>query len=208
LPDVARIDLSDRDPRIAQTRIRAACDVTNPLVGPEGAARVYGPQKGASVDDVETLDAGLANLARCVRDTLSIDLAQMPGAGAAGGLAGGLVAFANARIENGVDLVAEAVGLRKRLSGADLCITGEGRLDASTRFGKTPFAVARAAGEHAVDTLCVAGSVADPQGARTFTQVASLTGPDVSLEAAIAQAPALLKKRTAEALQRYLAPKN
>ncbi len=204
LAEVARIDLSDRDERIQHVRIRAACDVSNPFLGPDGAANVYAPQKGAGPDDVETLEAGMTRLARCIKEQLAIDLADMPGAGAAGGLAGGLVAFANARIENGVDLVAEAVGLRKRLRGADLCITGEGSLDASTRFGKTPFAVARSAEEHGLATLCVAGSIPVPEAAKPFARAVSLVGQDVTLAQAMGSAQEMIRRRTAEVLLAHL----
>jgi glycerate kinase len=204
LGDIAQIDMSDRDERIASACIRAACDVRNPLTGPDGAARVYAPQKGAAADSVDRLEAALEHFADLIRTQLKIDLADMPGAGAAGGLAGGLVAFAGASIETGVDLVAEAVGLRRRLNGADLCITGEGRLDASTRFGKTPLAVANAASQHDVPTLCIAGSIAPRTPTDAFARAASIVNDAVSLEAAMDAPARMLQLRTAETLKAWM----
>jgi len=134
--EIEAIDLSDRDPRISRVNIRVACDVANPLLGPEGAARTYAPQKGATLEVVEKLEANLTHLAGVIKRELEIDVADVPGGGAAGGLGAGLLAFASATLEEGFATVAEAVGLGRRLSGADLCLTGEGRFDAQTRCGK------------------------------------------------------------------------
>ncbi len=121
-----------------------ACDVANPLCGPSGASAVYGPQKGATPAMVEQLDAALAHFARIIRRDIGRDVADLPGAGAAGGLGAGLVAFAGGTLTPGIDLVIDAVDLRRRLTGADLCLTGEGCLDASSAFGKTAVGVAQA----------------------------------------------------------------
>jgi len=155
--DMAQVQTLDRtamDSRLANTRIEVACDVDNPLVGPEGAAAVYGPQKGATPQQVEQLDAGLQHLA----DVLGIDPAQ-PGFGAAGGLGFGLVAFCGATLRSGVELVLDAVDFDRRVRDADLVITGEGRLDGQSIRGKTCIGVARAAAKHDVPTLALVGSL-------------------------------------------------
>ncbi len=161
LTAIAAIDRHHRDPRIDGLSIAAACDVTNPLTGPDGAAAVYGPQKGASPDQVAQLDAGLANLARVVRRDLGIDMAHVPGSGAAGGLGGGLLAFLGAELKPGIDLVIDAVGLRDQLDDADLVLTAEGRIDAQTRFNKAPAGVARTAKSAGVPCIAICGAVGD-----------------------------------------------
>jgi glycerate kinase len=159
LAKVAEIDLSGRDPRLEDTVIRVACDVDNPFHGPRGAARVFGPQKGAGPEAVERLDAGLAVLAGAVRRATGIDLQELPGSGAAGGAAGGLAALLGAELTPGAPLVLEAVGLAERLRGADLCITGEGRLDETSRAGKAPAAVAAACERAGVPCVALCGEV-------------------------------------------------
>lgn len=156
---VARLDLSGRDPRIAETEIRVACDVDNPFHGPEGAARVFGPQKGADPAAVARLDAGLARLAGVVRAATGVDLQALPGAGAAGGAAGALAALLGARLEPGAPMVLEAMGFAERLEGAALCITGEGRLDATTSAGKAPVAVAAACGAAGIPCVALCGAL-------------------------------------------------
>ena len=120
--------------------IAVACDVTNPLCGPQGASAVYGPQKGATPEMVARLDANLDHFAKIVLRDLGLDLRDLPGAGAAGGLGAGLVAFARGRLQGGVDLVIEAVKLRERLQGAELCLTGEGRWTARAPTARRPSA--------------------------------------------------------------------
>jgi glycerate kinase len=151
---VDRIDLSGRDPRLEGIEILVACDVSNPLCGPEGAARVFGPQKGADAAAVARLDAGLAQYATAVQRATGVDIATIPGAGAAGGAAGGILALLGGMLTPGAALVLGAAGLEDRLEGAELCITGEGRLDAQSMSGKAVSAVAQAA--QAADVPCVA----------------------------------------------------
>jgi glycerate kinase len=138
--------------------ITVACDVSNPLLGPNGAAAIFGPQKGATPAQVVELEAGLARL---VQLTGRQDLADRPGAGAAGGLGFGMLAFFNATLRPGVDIVADAVRLCDRLQGADLCITGEGRLDAQSLSGKTAVGVARICKAQGVPCIALVGSVGD-----------------------------------------------
>ena len=205
LPAVHRIDLARRDPRVAQARIRVACDVTNPLTGPSGAARVYGPQKGATPEMVEQLDAALAHLAEVIRRDLGLDVAHLPGAGAAGGLGAGLVAFLGAELQRGVEIVADAVGLSARLAGADLCLTGEGKLDRQSLSGKTAVGVARVAREAAVPVLCI------PAQAETgldhgglFAAVRPLVAGEVTVADAMHRPAELLRRRAADAVGRFV----
>ena len=156
---VARIDLTGRDPRLAETVIQVACDVHNPFHGPRGAAAVFGPQKGATPDAVARLDAGLAQVARVVRAQTGIDLQALPGSGAAGGAAGGLAALLGAELTPGAPLVLEAMGFAARLDGAALCVTGEGRIDETTSSGKAPVAVAAACAGAGVPCVALCGEV-------------------------------------------------
>lgn len=156
-----RIDLTRIDPRLARTRIEAACDVVNPLCGPHGAAAVYGPQKGATPAMVRQLDAGLERLAAVVRRQLGRDCAAVPGAGAAGGLGFGLLVFCHASLRRGVEMVAESVRLASRLRGCDLVITGEGRLDGQTAQGKTPVGVAAVARRLGIPAIAICGCLGD-----------------------------------------------
>ena len=160
LARVARIDCSGLDPRLCEAQMRVACDVENPLYGPRGAAHVYGPQKGATAEMVGRLDAGLRVWARRLAEDLSADVAKVPGSGAAGGLGAGLMAFCGATLERGVDIVIDAVRLRDRMRGADLVITGEGRIDFQTAFGKTPSGVADTARDLGIPVVAVGGSIA------------------------------------------------
>ena len=198
------IDMSDRDPRLAEAEICVASDVTNPLTGPAGAATVYGPQKGATAETVELLDAGLAHLAKVIRRRLALDVAGLPGAGAAGGLGGGLVAFAGAKLDSGFDIVARAVHLRRRLTDADLCLTGEGRLDSQSRHGKTAVGVAKAAQQAHVPIICIPGEATIDAPRSVFADVRPLAAGFVSPRQAMLQAAELLKARTEEAVRDFL----
>lgn len=193
LARLVNIEMADADPRLAETEVRVACDVDNPLYGERGAAHVYGPQKGASREDVEVLDANLCIFADVVQRDLGMDVRDIPGAGAAGGLGAGLVAFCGAALERGVDIVIDAVGLPERMEGADLVITGEGRLDGQTAFGKTPAGVSEVAGRAGVPVIALGGTVAADANTlheHGFDALACiLTGP-MALEEAMAPARA------------------
>lgn len=156
-----RIDISTLDPRIAESEIVVACDVDNPLTGPRGAARVYSPQKGATPEMVEILEKALERFAEVVKRDLGKDVKNIPGAGAAGGLGAGLMAFLNAKLRLGVDIVIEATGLEDKVKGADLVITGEGGIDGQTIYGKTPIGVAKVAKKFGIPVLAVAGGISD-----------------------------------------------
>src|SRR5256886_2721183 len=174
--------------------VDVACDVTNPLTGPSGASAVYGAQKGATPEMVAELDAALKHFAGIIRRDLGVDVEHLPGAGAAGGLGAGLVAFTGARLRPGAEMVMEALRLDERLSGAQLVITGEGRLDSQTaRFGKGPAAVARHARQAGIPVVAIGGSIADETELRLlFDGLEATVVEPGSLDEAIAQARTLL----------------
>jgi len=157
---VKKLDLKFMDGRIGKTEFIIASDVRNPLLGPRGAARVYGPQKGATPKMVERLEKGLSNLARVIREELSVSVENLPGSGAAGGLGAGLYAFLGAKMESGVELVMRIARLEDRIKKADLVITGEGQLDQQTLYGKTVMGVIKVAKKYRVPVICIAGSIA------------------------------------------------
>jgi glycerate kinase len=188
LARLVNIEMADADPRVAQAEMRVACDVDNPLYGERGAAHVYAPQKGASPENVALLDANLRIFADVVERDLGMDVRDIPGAGAAGGLGAGLVAFCGATLERGVDIVIDAVGLPERRQGADRVLTGEGRIDRQTAFGKTPAGVAEVAVRHEVPVIALGGTVApdalDLHDAGFEALAAIVTGP-MSLDEAM-----------------------
>ena len=157
LRDLDRIDASAAHPLLTHIRCVGATDVTNPLCGPNGASAVYGPQKGADAAAIDELDAALTHFALVIERDLGVDVAERPGSGAAGGLGAGLIAFLGAELISGAKVVAQAAGLEARLQQADLVITGEGRLDAQTAYGKTPQYVAQAATSAGRPVICLAG---------------------------------------------------
>jgi glycerate kinase len=160
LARLERIDVAELDPRLQWAKVEVACDVTNPLCGPEGASAVYGPQKGATPEVVRELDAVLSRYAEVLRRDLGELVADVPGAGAAGGLGAGLLAFAHARLVPGAQLVLDALDFDARLAGVQLVFTAEGRLDEQTAYGKAVGAVAAAARRQGVPVVALAGSVA------------------------------------------------
>ncbi|MGG0738246.1 glycerate kinase [Niallia taxi] len=165
LSDLAAIDLSSLDSRLAHVKIEVACDVDNPLIGPKGASAIFGPQKGATPEIVNQLDENLAHYAEIIEKDLGVKIADVPGAGAAGGLGGGLLAFMQAELKRGVDIVMEAAKLSDIIAGADLVITGEGKIDGQTIFGKTPIGVAKTAKKHGVPVIGIAGNIASDSDA-------------------------------------------
>jgi glycerate kinase len=182
---------------VDRVRMTVACDVSNPLFGPSGAARIFWPQKGATPRQVEEFDALHERLAeRCGK----MSEAAAPGAGAAGGLGWAMLSFFNAALRPGFEIVADAVGLRQRLRGADLCLTGEGRLDASSLAGKAAVGVARMCREMNVPCVAIVGSAGD--GAELalregLTKIIAIQTPDMPLEDAIARAGALVESAAA-----------
>ncbi len=197
LIDLARIDLRALDPRLRECEVIVATDVTNPLCGRDGASLVYGPQKGASEAVALALDAALARYAAVIGRDLGAQVADLPGAGAAGGLAAGLVALCGASIASGFEVVADAAGLAGRLERADLAVTGEGRLDRQSAFGKTTAGVARAARAANTPVVAIAGSVEDSASA-PFDAVFALTPDLAPPEEAMARAAELVSKAAEE----------
>src|SRR5438477_2820179 len=194
LARLERIDASGFEPWAPAVEVKVACDVTNPLTGPRGASAVYGPQKGATPEMVAELDAALHHFAEIIRRDLGVDVEPLPGAGAAGGLGAGLVAFLGARLGPGAEMVMEALHLDERLTGAQLVITGEGRIDSQTaRFGKGPAAVAHHAKNAGIPVVAIGGSIADETELRLLFDGLEATVVEPSaLEDAIAQARPLL----------------
>ncbi|BBP65541.1 glycerate kinase [Pseudomonas sp. Cab53] len=198
LKNLSRIDLSGLDPRLAQVDFEIAADVDNPLCGPQGASAIFGPQKGASAQQVRWLDAALGHFAEHCAQALHKDVRDEPGSGAAGGLGFAAKAFLGARFRTGVEVVAQLVGLAAAVQGADLVITGEGRFDAQTLRGKTPFGVARIARQHGVPVLVIAGTLGEGYPALYEHGVdaafALASGP-MTLQEACADAARLLGER-------------
>jgi glycerate kinase len=191
--DLSAVDLAGLDPRLSEVRLRIACDVTNPLLGPDGAAAVYGPQKGATRELVAMLDARLAGFADALEAATGRRERETAGAGAAGGLGFGLLclaeSFASLRLEPGIDLVMAEAGFNEALATADLVITGEGRIDRQTAFGKTAMGVALRARAAGVGCVAVGGGVT-PEGIEALAQVGATVvavhDEPITLEAAIA----------------------
>lgn len=184
LLDLARIDLSSLNPRLASVEVVGLCDVDNPLAGPSGASATYGPQKGASPDEVWELDRALAHLAAVVHRDLGTDRSKEPGAGAAGGLGFGLLSFAGARLRPGVQAVAETLGLHEAIGSSDLVVTGEGAFDETSLRGKVVGGVLEAADLARVPAAVVCGraSVPPPDGVR-LVSLTEMVGEDAAMQA-------------------------
>ena len=162
---IARIDTAKADELLRSVEITVMCDVTNPLYGPTGAAYVFAPQKGADAEKVKSLDAGLRHFGNMIRSQLGIDVSRMPGAGAAGGMGAGCVALLGGTIQSGIDAVLDVTGFDRQLEGADLVITGEGRIDSQSAGGKVISGVARRTKAKGIPLIAIAGGIADSAGA-------------------------------------------
>lgn len=159
LEKLARIDIRELDKRLAECRIEVACDVTNPLTGEEGASAVFGPQKGATPEMIARLDAALAHYAKIIARDLDVDVLNLEGGGAAGGMGAALYAFCGAELRQGIEIVTDALHLDKHVADADLVITGEGRIDSQTIHGKVPVGVAKVAKRYNKPVIGIAGSL-------------------------------------------------
>ncbi|MDD0976155.1 glycerate kinase [Pseudomonas fontis] len=198
LAKLARIDASGLDPRLAQVSVEVAADVDNPLCGSNGASAIFGPQKGATPEQVKLLDKALEHFADHCAELLGDDVRAFPGCGAAGGMGFAAKAFLAARFRPGIEVVAELAGLEDAVRDADLVITGEGRFDAQTLRGKTPFGVARVAQRHGVPVIVIAGTLGEGYEAlyaHGIDAAFAVTSGPMSLQQACAQAPALLRAR-------------
>ena len=195
LAEITRIDAADADARLRETTFEVAVDVRNPLCGPNGATAVYGPQKGVTKDQIPVLDAALRRLGETIARDLTINVQDLPGGGAAGGLGAGLAAFCGARLRPGFDLVAEAVRLDDALAEAELVLTGEGQLDAQTPFGKTVAGVAARAAARGLPVVALVGGIAadfDVADVQGLTAAFALTSRPLSLAEAQGGAAPLL----------------
>jgi glycerate kinase len=201
LASLARIDVSGIAPELRKASIDIACDVDNPLTGPRGASAIYGPQKGASPEVVRELDRALGRYADALVEVSGVDVRDVPGAGAAGGIGAGFMALLGARLVAGAALVLDAVGFETHLDGVSLVVTGEGRLDRQTLAGKAPFAVAQAARRHGVACAAVAGSVdlrGDDMDAMGIADTEAVAPEAMALAEAVTRASEL----TADAAER------
>jgi glycerate 2-kinase len=171
-----KIDVRGLDERLKTVKIEVACDVTNPLTGLKGASHVFGPQKGATPEMVETLDKNLGHYAEIIKDQLGKDIVSVPGAGAAGGLGAGLMAFLGAELKRGVELVIKYTQLEEKIKGADYVFTGEGSVDSQTVFGKTPYGVSTTAQKQGIPVIAFAGRIGDGVEALYDHGITSIVG--------------------------------
>ena len=207
LERISAIDFTGVDPRLSRTSLEVASDVDNPLLGEQGAARVYAPQKGAGARQVEQLERGLTNLAEVISRELGVNIHHLPGAGAAGGAGGGLHGLFGAMLRPGAELVLDLTGFRDKLAGADLVITAEGRLDGQTARGKAPAAVARQAKAAGIPCIAIGGSLGEGHEkliAAGIDALFSLCPGPITLEQAMADAPRLLEDATEQAFRLFL----
>ena len=207
LSSIRDIDMSNFDERVKNTSVRVACDVTNPLCGNEGASAIFGPQKGANPEEVNLLDKNLLHWASLIKDQLGKDILNVPGAGAAGGLGAGLMAFTNAELSIGANIVLDSLNYDEHLRDVDLVIVGEGSTDKSTQFNKSPVAVAMRAKKLGIPVICLSGSVGEGYsesrdlGISSFFSIVS--GP-TELKYAIENAHELIVKSTEEIIRSLL----
>jgi glycerate kinase len=206
LARLASIDLSRLDPRLEDVRIEVACDVNNPLTGPQGASHVYGPQKGATPEMVAFLDAALARYDRILQRDAGQDVGRVPGAGAAGGLGAGLMALLGGRLVSGIELVLSALDFETKAAGASLVLTGEGKFDAQSAYGKVPMGVARRSRALGVPVVVIAGTVlpsAEILHGEGVSAYFSIINRPMSLKEAMEGAVELLENQVAEVIRLY-----
>lgn len=211
LTKISSIDLSDFDNRIQGCQFLIASDVENPLIGPNGASNVFGPQKGATPEMVQILDACLAHWADEVEKVTGVHLHDLPGAGAAGGIGGAFQAFFPSTMRRGIDVVIEYTGLQTALVGADLVITGEGQVDSQTASGKTPMGVAQAALSYNIPTVILAGSVGkgiDVLYQYGIVSVHSIMNKPMELKEAMETAGELLEKAAEQVVRSFFYQRN
>jgi glycerate kinase len=206
LANIVKIDDSAWDSRIEECTFLIASDVQNPLIGPNGASRVFGPQKGATPEMVSLLDNHMSKWADLVEEKTTIRLHDLPGAGAAGGIGGAFQAFFPASMKRGIDIVIEYTGLSAALRGADVAITGEGQIDFQTASGKTPMGVAQEAQKNGVPTVVLAGSIG--RGIDVLYQfgilsIHSIVNGPMSLQEAMERAPELLAQRAEQVMRTF-----
>lgn len=208
LIDIATIDTSSLDPRIKQTSVQVICDVDNPLLGKRGAANFFGPQKGASPEQIQQLEAGLAHLSALIHKQLGIEVSTRPGAGAAGGLGAGTMAFLDAQLQPGAGSVLKLLDFDTMLTGADLVITAEGQLDSQTAFGKAPSEVARHAKNAGIPCIAITGRLNESiENLATIgiTSVYSICSDSISTADAMKNAAKYIKATATQAINNFCA---
>jgi len=205
LKKINQINISNLDNRLSETEVLIASDVTNPLCGPKGASRIYGPQKGATPKVIEELDESLAHFAEIIKRDLHKNVKDMPGAGAAGGLGAGLIAFLDAELKPGIEIIIEIVKLEQAIKDADLVITGEGKIDSQTIYGKAPIGVAKIAKKYNIPVIAVAAIISDDAdivhqyGINTLIKISE---PPMSLTEPKSKKVQLIKKCIKQFLER------
>jgi glycerate kinase len=198
LNKIFRIDISNMLD-FTNVEVTVACDVKNPLCGPEGASAVFGPQKGATDEMVTELDNGLRNFADKIRETSGKSITNIPGSGAAGGMGGGLVAFLDAFLQPGINIMKDLLKLEAQIKNADLVITGEGRTDSQTLYGKVPFGIAQIAKQYGIPVICISGSIGskvDQLYDYGITGIFSIIDQPMSLSDAMDNAGPMLQNTT------------
>lgn len=207
LSNVVEIRSEHADPRLAESTFMIACDVDNPFIGPNGASHVFGPQKGATPDMVAHLDQNLSHFADMIAKGIGVSIHHIPGAGAAGGLAGAIVAFMHGSIRSGIEIVTEMTGLEKAMRDAQLVITGEGQIDDQTAHGKTPYGVAQIARKYSIPTIALVGSIGkgiDVLHHHGITAVFSIINKPLTLDEAMQSTEQLLTQAAEQVMRLYL----
>jgi len=208
LSKICQIDCTGMDRRLTDITLEVACDVNNPLLGEEGAAHIYGPQKGATNVQVAMIENGLSHLADVIKKDLQVEVRDLSGGGAAGGLGAGLFAFYQATLKPGAELLLDILAFDKHIKGACVVITTEGKLDVQTGFGKAPAIVAKRAAKQGVPTIAIAGQI-EGQGidwqALGFAQVYSLCDDDIDADYAMSHAACLLEEKTQQVIDGFFA---
>lgn len=207
LSELIEIDGTHFDKRILASDFIIACDVENPFVGPDGASAVFGPQKGATPEMVETLDGNLRKFANLVKDCTGISLHNKKGAGAAGGAGGAFQAFFQGQMKQGIEVVLDAISFEKHIQNADLILTGEGKTDIQTLSGKTPFGIAKVAKEKEIPVILISGTLeksCKKDLSHIFTELHSITDKQISSEESMNDAYRLLRMKTWYVMEEYL----
>ena len=205
LKKISRIDINNLDSRLPETEVLIASDVSNPLCGPRGAARIYGPQKGATPEIIEELDESLAHFAEVIKRDLNKDIKDIPGGGAAGGLGAGLMAFLDAELKPGIEIMIEIVKLEQAIKDTDLVITGEGKIDSQTIYGKAPIGVAKIAKKYNVPVIAVAAIISDDADIvyqHGIDNLIKVIEPPMSLSESKSKKVGLVKKSIKQFLER------
>ncbi len=204
LSNLFKIDCSEVHPLLSSVKITIACDVQNSLLGPSGATAVYGPQKGATPETIEILEKGMTNYSNILKQEFGMDYSEAPGAGAAGGLGAGLMAFCNAKIRSGFELIAELTMLEKQVSEANLVFTGEGKIDSQTAYGKTISGIAKLCKKHQVSLIALAGMVSGDLSElyqQGLTSALAIANKPMSLEESKKNAANLLSSASEQILR-------